>query len=109
MRVKNEHAYWAVSIVMMILVIAYLQGWFTQPVSPAELQMSPVEAKLVRGAIDIVRADVEEGKITDANMALAAFSAALPSSVRDKVLDAFGKPDIGFFRDALDILEGKLP
>jgi len=52
---------------------------------------------------------VADGKITDANQALAAFSASLPATVRDKVLDVFGKPDIGYFRDALDILEGKLP
>jgi len=106
MTIKKEYAYWAVAMVLQILLITYLQGWFTTQTS--DLKMSPVEARLVRSAIALVREDVAEGNITNTSQALSAFSAALPSSVRDKVLEAFGKPDIRDFQEALDALEGHL-
>jgi len=120
--INKEYAFWAGAILLQILLMAYLQGWFTsqsvQPPPAGMLSMSPAEARLVRGAIDNLLGELdkytdyedEDGNVVTAGArAREAFSASLPSTVRDKVLEVLGTPDIAFFRDALDILEGKLP
>ena len=63
----------------------------------------------MRGAIDLVRADIDEGRLTDAATARQALYTHSPRGVRDAVMLEFGEPEMGFMRDALDILEGKLP
>ena len=75
--------------------------------APAGLTMTQREAELVRQAIDLVREDVD-GLQTTARVRDALWS-HLPSRVRDTVMNEFGEPDMEFMRDALDILEGKLP
>jgi len=71
--------------------------------------MTQQEAKLVRSAIELVRDDVVGGTLTSTALTLQALSSMLPTSVRDAVLKELGTPDMNYMRDALDILEGKLP
>ena len=71
--------------------------------------MTQQEAKLVRSAIELVRDDVIGGALTSTTLTLQALSSLLPSRVRDAVLKELGTPSMDFMRDALDILEGKLP
>jgi len=69
--------------------------------------MTEREVELVRQAIDLVRDDVDGLKTTA--RVLDALRSHLPSRVRETVMNEFGEPDMKFMRDALDILEGKLP
>jgi len=110
--------FWAAIFVLQVLFIAYSLGLFTSdkpvipvPPSPAPsgLLMTQQEAKLVRSAIELVRDDVIGGALTSTALTLQALSSLLPSSVRDAVLKELGTPRMDFMRDALDILEGKLP
>jgi len=71
--------------------------------------MTQKEADLVRSAIELVREDVVEGKLTSTALTLQALSSMLPTSVRDAVLKELGTPDMNSMPDALDILERKLP
>jgi len=109
---------WAAILVLQVLFFAYYLGLFTsdKPVVPVPspspssgLLMTQQEAKLVRSAIELVRDDVVEGRLTSTALTLQALSSLLPSRVRDVVLKELGTPDMAFMRDALDILEGKLP
>ena len=75
--------------------------------TPSGLEMTEREAELVRQAIDLVREDVDGLKTTA--RVLSALRSHLPSKVREAVIKEFGEPDMKFMRDALDILEGKLP
>ena len=74
---------------------------------PSGLTMTEREAELVRQAIDLVREDAD-GLKTTAHV-LNALRSHLPSRVREAVMKEFGEPGMEFMRDALDILEGKLP
>jgi len=78
------------------------------PVVPDELVMTAQQAKLTRQAIELIREDVLRGSIPTADLAIQALSALLPSSVRQRVLQELGTPDIEYMRDALDILDGKI-
>ena len=77
--------------------------------TPSILEMTQREADLVRGAIELVREDVVESRLTTTALTLDALSSLLPSGVRDAVLKELGTPNMDFMRDALDILDGKLP
>jgi hypothetical protein len=113
--IKKPHVYWGAIFVLQVLLIAYLQVFFASGKSeilvpsPSGLEMMQQEADLVRSAIELVRDDVVEGKLTSTALTLQALSSMLPSSVREAVLNELGTPDMDFMRDALDILEGKLP
>ena len=110
---------WAAIFVLQVLFIAYSLGLLTfdKPVipvpspspAPSGLLMTQQEAQLVRNAIELVRDDVVEGRLTSTALTLQALSSLLPSRVRDAVLKELGTPSMDFMRDALDILEGKLP
>jgi hypothetical protein len=80
----------------------------TPPISSAGLVMTSEEARLTRQAIDLVREDVIQGRLQSADLTLAALSAELLESVRDRVLKELGTPDMDFMRDALEVLEGKI-
>jgi len=108
--INKDIVFWLSAFVLSVLLVAYFQGRFDGqkviPPSLSGLQMTDVEARLVKQAIALVRDDVVEERITDTKIALQALSAHLPSKVRDAVMEALGTPDIDFMRDALDILEG---
>ena len=80
----------------------------TPPVPSTGLVMTREEARLTRQAIELVREDVVQGKLQSAELTIRALSAELPEAVRERVLKALGTPDMGFMRDALDILDGKI-
>ena len=112
--IKKTHVYWFAIFALQVLLIAWYQGFLTpgtvNPAPPSSvLVMTETEARLTRQAIDLVREDVVEGKLTSTALTLQALSSMLPSSVRDTVLKELGTPDMDFIVDALDILEGKLP
>ena len=108
---------WMMPVVIFFLLqvvfIAWYQGFLSpDAIKPApsssELVMTATEARLTRQAIELVREDVAWGRLHSTDLTLAALSAELPESVRDRVLKALGKPDMASMRDALDILDGKI-
>ena len=112
--IKRTHVYWAAIFVLQILFVAYLQGLLTVPTpfpspSGSGLTMTQREAELTRNAIEMVREDVVSGRLRTTALTRQALSSMLPSNVRDTVLRELGTPNMDFMRDALDILEGKLP
>jgi len=80
----------------------------TPPTPSTGLVMTREEARLTRQAIELVREDVVQGKLQSAELTIRALSAELPEAVRERVLKELGTPDMGFMRDALDILDGKI-
>jgi hypothetical protein len=114
--INKSHVYWTAIFVLQVLLIAYLQGLLTPdesaipvPPSPSGLEMTQQEAGLVRNAVGLVRDDVMEGKLTTTTLTLQALSSILPTGVRDAVLKELGTPGMDSMREALDIIEGKLP
>jgi hypothetical protein len=106
--IKKTYVYWAAIVVLQILFIAWYQGLLTlDTVKPSALVMTEAEARLTRQAIELVREDMESMRTTA--HVLDALRSHLPSRVRDAVMNELGEPDMEFMRDALDILEGKLP
>ena len=128
---KETLCYWLVIFVLQVVVIAWYFGLSRPdtvrpvpdsvvvpivpiPDTPAppvvldELVMSPVQARLTRQAIELIREDVLRGSISTTELAIQALYALLPSSVRQRVLQELGTPDIEYMRDALDILDGKI-
>jgi hypothetical protein len=110
--IKKSTIFWVTVFVLQFLFILWYKGLLVPdailPQPSGSLVMSESEAKLTKQAIDMVRNDVVEGKITSAELALKALSGELLERVRERVLKELGQPDIEFMRDALDILEGKI-
>ena len=102
--------YWTVIFLLQVLFIAWYKGMLTpdRVFPPDSLVMTATEAKLTKQAVGLVRNAVSTNEITSSENALDALSAELPKSVRERVMKALGYPDIGFMREALDILEGKI-
>ncbi|MCL2005798.1 MAG: hypothetical protein FWG73_06500 [Planctomycetaceae bacterium] len=117
---KQTLYYWLAIFVLQVLFVAWYQGLLVPdtvkpdtdsvvpPVVPGELVMTATQAGLTQQAIGMIRDDVEHGQIRTADLAIQALSALLPSSVRQRVLQELGNPDIEYMRDALDILDGKI-
>jgi hypothetical protein len=114
MTIKKSTVYWVTVFVLQFLFILWYKGLLVpdivlpQPQPTDSLVMSVAEAKLTKQAIEMVRNEVIEGKITSAELARQALSGELLESVRERVLKELGQPNIEFMRDALDILEGKI-
>ena len=120
---KQTLYYWLAIFVLQVLFVAWYQGLLmpdtvkpdmdsvVPPVVPVvadELVMTATQARLTRQAIELICEDVLRGSIPTADLAIQALSAHLPSSVRQRVLQELGTPDIEYMRDALDILDGKI-
>ena len=110
-KIKKAYVVWTGIILLQILLVAYLQGWFgSSPfVPPTALKMTQKEASLVRSVIALVRDDVAEGKLSSTKSTISALSSLLPSGVKAMVLEELGAPDMGKMLEALDNLERRLP
>ena len=98
-----------VSLEIRIVIRNPASSTIIAPPTPLHgLVMTREEARLTRQAIELVREDVVQGKLQSAELTIRALSAELPEAVRERVLKELGTPDMGFMRDALDILDGKI-
>lgn len=112
---KKKIVFWVVIFILQVALIMYLQDLHTSrnsvvptPTPAPAMQLTAAEAKVVMGAIEVVRADVVAGRLKTTKRTIDALSSLIPEATRQEVLAEFGTPDMGGMRDALDILDGKV-
>lgn len=107
-------ALWISLAVIELMFILIAQGkweWGDGGVPPrpaVSLTMSAQEADLVKGAVQFVGSDIDNGTITTTESACDALSANIPERVKEPVMSAVGTPPLEEFKPAMDRMVGKI-
>jgi len=120
--IQRIHVVLVVVLILQIVLVAYLRGWFNDyvpspepPTPPAPISalqtLTPTECVLVRGAINLILREWSDFRnVAGVLEALRSGVPQYPRDTRPIVMEAFGvPPNLGAARERLMALEGELP
>jgi hypothetical protein len=113
MIIKDEHIGWAAFIIVAILFVAYMQGYFDKksPQTEQLAQLTQAECNIIHSAINLVLRDIGHYKTTgEAIESLMMEIPQRPKDCRPIIQTALGKPNnLDVFRDTLTLIKDHLP
>lgn len=107
-------ALWISLAAIELMCILIAQGkweWGDGSVVPrpsATLTMSAQEADLVKGAVQFVAGDIDQGTITTTEQACEALSSNVPERVKGPVMEAVGTPPFEEMKPAMEKMVGRI-